>query len=171
MKRFSISKKVWLTAAAVALTAGISLPGAMAYFTTYASAGGGAVLELGHTTEIEEDFSDWTKDIRVTNTGDVDCYVRVKVLAGSQFTEPGSQFALDISGDGWSAGEGGYWYYADPIAPDAQTGSLLAQITIPEEFMEDFNVAVAQECTPVQYDENGSPYADWDLTMDEGGTN
>ena len=40
MKRFSISKKVWLTAAAVALTAGISLPGAMAYFTTYASAGG-----------------------------------------------------------------------------------------------------------------------------------
>ena len=122
------------------------------------------MLELGHTTEIEEDFSDWTKNIRVTNTGDVDCYVRVKVLAGSQFT-------LDISGDGWSAGEGGYWYYADPIAPDAQTGSLLAQITIPEEFMEDFNVAVAQECTPVQYDENGSPYADWDLTMDEGGAN
>ena len=171
MKRFSISKKVWLTAAAAVLAGGISLQGAMAYFTTYASAGGGAVLELGHETEIEENFSAWTKDIKVTNTGDVDCYVRVKVLAGSQFTEPGSQFALDISGDGWSAGEGGYWYYADPIAPDAQTGSLLAQITIPEEFMEDFNVAVAQECTPVQYDENGSPYADWDLTMDEGGTN
>ena len=64
MKRFSISKKVWLTAAAVALTAGISLPGAMAYFTTYASAGGGVVLDLGHSTEIEENFKNKKKKHR-----------------------------------------------------------------------------------------------------------
>ena len=55
MKRFSISKKVWLTAAAVALTAGISLPGAMAYFTTYASASGGASLSLSNTVTIPEE--------------------------------------------------------------------------------------------------------------------
>lgn len=164
MKRFLGGRKVWLTAAAAVLAGGISLQGAMAYFTTYASAGGGAVLELGHETEIEENFENWTKDIVITNTGDVDCYVRVKVLAGSQFT-------LDISGGGWSSGNDGYWYYADPVAPDAQTASLLAKITIPEDFAEDFNVAVVQECTPVLYDENDDPYADWNLAVDEGGMN
>lgn len=164
MKRFLIQKKVWLTAAAVVLAGGISLHGAMAYFTAYASAGGGAVLELGHSTEIEETFENWTKDIRITNTGDVDCYVRVKVLAGSRFS-------LGISGDGWSSGKDGYWYYSTPVAPDDATGSLLAEITIPEDFMEDFNVAVVQECTPVLYDEDGNAYADWNLSINEGGTN
>lgn len=164
MKRFLSGKKVWLTAAAAVLAGGISLHGAMAYFTAYASAGGGAVLELGHTTEIEEDFKDWTKDIRITNTGDVDCYVRVKVLAGSQFT-------LNISGKGWSSGNDGYWYYSNPVAPEDKTASLLAQITIPKDFKEDFNVAVVQECTPVLHDENGNPYADWDLAVNEGGMN
>ena len=164
MKGFLTKKKVWLTAAAAVLAGGISLHGALAYFTTYASASGGAVLELGHTTEIEEGFENWTKDIRILNTGDVDCYVRVKVLAGSQFT-------LNIAGTGWSQGQDGYWYYADPIAPDERTGSLLAQITLPEDFMEDFNVAVVQECTPVLYHEDGSMYADWDLSLNEGGSN
>jgi hypothetical protein len=163
MKRFSISKKVWLTATAAVLAAGLSIPGAMAYFTTYASAEGGAALELGHTTEIEEKFENWQKDIQIVNTGDVDCYVRVKVLCGSQFT-------LDISGAGWSYNDGDqYWYYADPTAPDAKTGSLLAQITMPEGFLQDFNVAVVQECTPVQYDADGNPYPDWDLAINEGG--
>lgn len=164
MKRFLGGKKVWLTAAAAVLAGGISLQGAMAYFTAYASAGGGSVLELGHTTEIEENFENWTKDIRITNTGDVDCYVRVKVLAGSQFT-------LKIGGKGWSSGNDGYWYYSDPVAPDKETESLLAQIKLPEDFKEDFNVAVVQECTPVLYDEDGNPYADWNLAVNEGGMN
>lgn len=164
MKRFLSDKKVWLTAAAVVLAGGISLQGAMAYFTTYASAQGGVAVELGHTTEIEEKFENWTKDIKITNTGDVDCYVRVKVMAGSQFT-------LDIGGNGWTKEDDGYWYYKDSVAPDQSTGSLLAKIQIPEEFSEDFNVAVVQECTPVLYDEEGKAYADWNLAVNEGGMN
>lgn len=164
MKRFLIQKKVWLTAAAVVLAGGISLQGAMAYFTTYASAGGGAVLDLGHTTEIEENVNSWQKAITIRNTGDVNCYIRVKVLAGSLF-------GLDISGKDWSSKEDGYWYYSDPVAPDGKTKVLTAQIIIPEDYKEAFNVSVVQECTPVLYDDNGNPYADWNLAIDEGGTN
>lgn len=164
MKRFLSDKKVWLTAAAVVLAGGISLQGAMAYFTTNVSAQGGVAVELGHTTEIVEKFESWTKDIKITNTGDVDCYVRVKVLAGSQFT-------LEIGGEDWSRNEDGYWYYSDPVAPHQSTGSLLAKIQIPKELSQDFNVAVVQECTPVLYDEAGKPYADWNLAVNEGGTN
>ena len=57
----------------------------MAYFTTYAEAEGSQTLSLGMTTTIPgEEVSDWTKHIRVQNTGDYSCYVRVKVFAGSQ---------------------------------------------------------------------------------------
>ena len=31
---------------------------------------------------------------------------------------------------------------------------------------QDFNVIVVQECTPVLYDENGNPYADWNAVAD-----
>ena len=35
---------------------------------------------------------------------------------------------------------------------------------------ESFNVIVVQESTPVLYDEQGNPYADWNRVMDSGGT-
>lgn len=34
------------------------------------------------------------------------------------------------------------------------------------EYTDDFNVIVIQECTPVLYDENGNPYADWNVILD-----
>ncbi len=153
-------RKIGLTAAAVILAGGVSIQGAMAYFTTYASAEGSQTLELGATTEIEEDFKDWTKEIKIQNTGDVDCYVRVKVFAGSQFT-------IDYSGyeDAWSKGEDDYWYYNDVVPVGGSTSALLATINLPSDFEEDFNVAVVQECTPVQYNEDGTPYADWSLKV------
>ena len=35
---------------------------------------------------------------------------------------------------------------------------------------ESFNVIVVQECTPVLYDEEGNPYADWNRVMDSDQT-
>ena len=52
-KRFS--KNFCLAAAALTLTAGISVGSAMAYFTTYATASGGAVISLGSTTIVPEE--------------------------------------------------------------------------------------------------------------------
>lgn len=162
MKKFLKMKKVWLTVVAVGLAGGISLSSAMAYFTTSVSAEGGHALQLKNTTDIEEGFENWTKDIKVTNTGDVACFVRVKVIAGSQF-------GLEIGGNGWESRADGYWYYLTPVAPGEKTESLFAKIQIPEEFAEDFNVAVVQESTPVLYDEQGTPYADWELAVNKGG--
>ena len=53
------------------------------------------------------------------------------------------------------------------------TKELLAEITIPEDLKDSFNVVVIQECTQVLYKEDGTPYADWskiiDTTTDIGG--
>ena len=46
-------------------------------------------------------------------------------------------------------------------------------VILPQELLKDvtdekdLNVIVIQECTPVQYDDNGEPYADWDVTFED----
>lgn len=151
----------WLAAAALILAGGAGVQEAMAYFTTYVTAAGGHPVTLGYETEIEEDVEDMTKHIVIANTGESDCYVRVKVFGGSQFP-------LTISpGEGWSQGADGYWYYDEILPVGEKTSVLLAAIEeIPEDYEGTFNIIVVQECTPVLYDEDGSPYADWEKEAD-----
>ena len=60
----------------------------------------------------------------------------------------------------------GYWYYSDIVPVSGNTEELLAKIAVPEEYKESFNVVVVQECTPVFYEEDGTPYADWNRIAD-----
>ncbi len=180
------STKTALTAAiALGLVAGISVDSANAYFTSYAIARGGHPIQLQDrvVTEIREEFSQWTKHISLVNTGDAECWVRVKVFAGSIYETvfSGSQH--------WSPGEDGYWYYDEILAPGGVTEILDVKIILPDggvdefgnklSYKEDFNVVVVQECTSVRYGADGTPYADWNAVLDhnsdryeweEGGT-
>ena len=72
-------KLAGMTAAALGMTAALTLEGASAYFTTYVSAGGSQVVRLGSSTEIHEDVSQMTKHISIENaSAENDCFVRVK---------------------------------------------------------------------------------------------
>lgn len=156
-----------LAAAALVLT-GAGVKSASAYFTTYVSAGGSQVVHMGSQTEIHEEVSEMTKHISIENTSQTnDCYVRIKVFHGSQ---------LDISytdqsenGNLWRYSEAdGYWYYEPILAPGGKTELLDARILLPEGFDQDsFNVVVIQECTPVVYDAQGNPMADWTTVYSE----
>ena len=163
-KKFS-KKSLCLAAAALALTAGLSVNSAMAYFTTYATAAGGVTISLGSTTTVpEETVSDWTKHIVIKNTGDFECYVRVKVFAGDKY-----QDGLKYQGsEKLSPGEGDYYYYSDVVPAGGETEELQVKIDS-KDSEEEFNVIVAQECTPVLYDDQGNPYADWNAKQEEVG--
>ena len=150
-------RMIALGAAAFLLTAGAAADRAMAYFTTYVEASGGQELHLGFTTTIpSEEVSDWTKNITVSNTGEQSCYARVKVLAGSSY----ALNFTDHSGGNWSAGADGYYYWHEILPPGGSTGSILAKIENLGE-QDEFNVIVIQECTPVPYQEDGTPVS-WD---------
>lgn len=160
-------KSLCLAAVALTLTAGISAGTAMAYFTTYTEASGGVTLNMGFSETIpKEDFSNWTKHVSVENTGDYDCYVRVKALAGSKYQD-GLQYS-DSDGK-WTPGEDGYYYYSDPIAPGESTSVLDIRIDSKESDAS-FNVVVVQESTKVLYNENNEPYADWTKIEDTSET-
>ncbi len=154
--RRSIQLMVFL---ALIMVAAASVPGTLAYFTTYATAKGGVPITLGAKTRVKEEFKNWEKTIQIENTGDTDCYVRVKIIAASQFQ-------IAASGNNWVDAGDGYWYYSEVLPVGLTTeDSLKASITVAKEVKTSFNVVVVQECVPVSYDENGNPtgaiQADW----------
>lgn len=157
-------KIIAMSAAALGMTAALTVEGSMAYFTTYVSSGGGGAVSLGTSTAIHEEVTDMTKHVQIENTSENDCFVRVKVFTGTTVS-----YAPE--GDGWTEGEDGYWYYGSILEgrrADAETGPMTSvldvKIEVPEGFEEDdFNVVVIQECVPVFYDDNGEPYADWNV--------
>lgn len=146
------------------LTAGVGR--AWAYFTTYASAQGGITIELGNETEIEETFSSWTKHLTITSdAGSEPVYVRARAYGSGRYP-------LEYSGTGWQAGDDGYYYYNEILPGGGSTSELLVGIKdVPDQEIENgtmFNVIVIYESTPVMYNEDGTPYADWDVVLDNG---
>lgn len=160
----SFNKKLCLAAAALTLTACVSVGSAMAYFTTYATTSGGATISLGSTTIIpNEEVVGMEKRISVENTGDYECFVRAKVFAGDKYQD-GLVFTPDEAGT-WSLGEDGYYYCSAVIPAGGSSETFRVKIdTMDSE--DDFNIIVVQECTAVLYDENGNPYADWNRIAD-----
>lgn len=166
MKKKMSKKTICLKMAAMALVAGLSINSVMAYFTTYATAEGGVVLDLGFTkTEIDEKVVDGRKEIVLENTGDYDCYVRLKALTGDAYKESLMYSEPDNAGK-WTPGVDGYYEYSEILAPGESSSQINVSFAFPEENPTDFNVIIIQECTPVLYDENGEAYADWDAIAD-----
>lgn len=144
---------------ALIMIAAASVPGTLAYFTAYATAKGGVPITLGAKTKVKEEFKNWEKSIQIENTGETDCYVRVKIIAASQFQ-------ITATGNHWTDGGDGYWYYSEVLPTGLVTeDELKASITVAKEVKTSFNVVIVQECIPVSYDENGEPtgvlQADW----------
>ena len=162
MKRLS-KQTICLIAAAVLLTGTLAVKSAYAYFTTYCSAQGGVQFDMGYTQTIpHEEIDGTTKVVSVENVGDYECYVRVKAFAGE-----GTLSYSDESGK-WTAGADGYYYYSDILAPEETTGTITIDVSSVVEKVDEeheMNVIVVQECTPVQYEEDGTPYADWTVTF------
>lgn len=166
MKKLLKQKTFWFAAAALVLIGGVNVRGAMAYFTTYVTAKGGHPITLGTQTSVKEEVEDMTKHIVISNTGESECYVRVKVFSGSQYTINFSGVVDENNVPYWTLNEDGYWYYKDILPVGEETEELLAKIEVPAELKESFDIVVIQECTPVLYDEAGNPYADWNRQID-----
>ena len=119
--------------AATLIVCGVSVKPTLAYFTTYATAKGGISVDIGPTTDVKEKFKDWKKTIEIENTGKADCFVRVKVIAASQFD-------IQASGSNWSLSDDGYWYYSQVVPVGGKTEPIVAAITVSEKVKTSFNV-------------------------------
>lgn len=161
-------KTIGLTLTALVLVFCLAAGSAMAYFTTYVTGKGSKTIKLGATVTIpNETVSDAKKEIIVENTGDYDCYVRIKALTGAAY-ESSIIYSEPDNAAKWTLGADGYYYYSEIVpAKTGETSQINVAFTFPsEEELPDFNVIIIQESTPVLYDANGTPYADWDAKAD-----
>lgn len=162
-------KNILLSAAAGMLILSAGAGSTWAYFTTYTEARGGYPIQLGSQSRVEEEVGEWTKHVTVSNdeNSSQPVYIRVKAFSGSQY-------ALTYSSSGaWSPGEDGYYYYSGIVEPGGTTEVLDIKIEgVPADAKEgdSFNVVVIYESTPVCYQEDGIPYADWSMILDNGTT-
>lgn len=162
-------KTLLLAALALVLVLGASIGQSLAYFSTYAEAKGGYVIELGDRTELKEEFSNWTKRVTVVSAEDSEpVFIRVKAFCSSRY----SLSYLDESSR-WSLGDDGYYYYSEIVPGGGSTAELQIRIgNVPASVKDgdSFNVIVIYESTPVRYREDGSAYADWNVILDGGST-
>ena len=81
---------------------------------------------------VTEDFDGTTKkNVNVTNTGDIDAYLRVKLVTyrvndDGQHIGGTAAIPAFTPGDGWVA-YGDYYYYTYPVAPEATPADSLAE--------------------------------------------
>ncbi len=158
----------------LALTAAV--PPALAYFTASVRADGGRQLRFGSNTDITEEFANWTKHATISAEPYTEpSYVRARAFSAYETT---------ISGEGWTDGGDGWFYYATPVAnlgegaeqpagTVAATGPLDIVITVPDvqkgEVPDGFDMPVVYESTPVRYNADGTPVPNGAAAFENGG--
>ncbi len=162
-------RTLYLAALALILVLGAGIGESLAYFSTYAEAKGGYVIELGDRTELKEEFSNWTKRVTVVSAEDSEpVFIRVKAFCGSRY----SLSYLDESGR-WSLGDDGYYYYSEIVPGGGSTAELQIRIgNVPASVKDgdSFNVIVIYESSPARWREDGTAYADWSVILDRVST-
>ena len=121
-KRNASRKKTWTLMICLALLAGLAVGGTLAWLT---SSTGSVVntFTVGNVEgEVEETFDGTIKkNVNVTNTGDVDAFIRVKLVtyrvnaAGNPVGGEAESLSF-TPGTGWVEHEG-YYYYTFPVKP------------------------------------------------------
>ena len=158
MRKFN--KKLVLSIVALVMISTLGIGKALGYFTTHTNATGGYKMDLGFTdTKIKEDVDKDGKHVVITNVGDYDCFVRVKVFAADNL-----KIRYNL-GEDWQESDDGYIYYNKVLYSKDKTSELNIKYTLPEvnddNKDKDYNIVVIQEFTPVVYDDQGNLIAKW----------
>lgn len=166
MKNNKNLRTICLSLVAMALIITLNVENALAYFTTYTTAKGGVTLDLEFpSAKIEEEVvvneNSGYKKITLTNTGNVDCYVRMKAFAGRDLKYSASATDKTAPVIGWTLKDG-YYEYSNILKPDETTST---PVYVHFEILDgdtNFNVIIIQECTSVLHDNAGNVLpVDW----------
>ena len=149
-----ITKRSILAAAALVLCLSVTIGSAMAYFTDYEDAQGGAVLHLGGETEIDEGSDARNKHIVIQNTGETNMMVRVGI-----FGNENEKYLTVTPAAGWIAGSDGFYDYGSTLKPEEQTSAIDAVLKAewtkggenPD--LKDFEITVVHESAQAIFDD------------------
>ena len=157
-------KKILITFMIIAVFL-ISVPSAMAYFTTYARVKGTKPVKLKEVVEFKEEDTSGNKHVVITANADSDpIYVRLRAYSSSEIM---SLLKYKYTEGQWTEVDGWYEYYQVLKAGE----SAVMDIEINKTNIENaqFNVVVVYEYIPAISDGNGGYVKDWDAEWTGGG--
>lgn len=151
-----------LTIFALVLCLSLSMGIALAYFSDYEEASGGATLNLGGITELTEGNREDGKDIVIENKGETNMIVRVAVYGAEEYMN------LTAPNDWKKAGD--FYYYQKILSPGEKTSKIVANVKQSWEGKTapafDYEVTVVHESAQAVF--NGKTLAVPDNTWDTG---
>ena len=150
----------------VSLIAFTGVKNSGAWFSDYKELSGDASLKLSHLTKITEEIDkDSNKTVKITNIGETDVVVRVKLFGGS--------YVEITAGDNWKLSDDGWYYYEKVLTPKEVSTEIFANINKESAPDYDFDVVVIMESERAIYegDQLVKPVESWDITYPKGGNN
>ena len=134
-----LNKRAVLTVALCLLISFGAVGGVWAYLTSKTDTKSNSFVPGKVTCLVEEEFHDGMKsNVQVRNTGNVNAYIRVAVVATFvsddgkvHATAPleGSDYNVVWANDQWKKGSDGFWYHSSAVSPGALTGTLIEEAT------------------------------------------
>ena len=136
------SKKAGILFLSLLLIAVLQIGGTLAYLVANTEPVVNTFTPSKVKSEVTENFDGTYKtNVNVTNTGDVDAYIRVKLVTyrvnnkgdhiGGEAKLP--EFKL---GTGWVMGKDGNYYYTKPVAPGKEPGANLTDSMLLKEYVD-----------------------------------
>lgn len=127
---------------ATALLLALAISGTVAWLTTKDAPITNTFNPSKVACEVTESFNGTVKSsVNVKNTGDIDAYIRVKLVT-YRTNEQGrhiggtAEIPAFTPGAGWVA-YNGYYYYTKPVAPNAQPeNALISSINLTEKYID-----------------------------------
>lgn len=139
MKVNKDKKKMSALAVCLLLTAMLAIGGTLAYLYTSTAPVVNTFNPVLPDITVDEDFSgNVKKNVTIHNTGEVDSFIRAKVVitwqndAGNVYYKTpavGTDYTIDWTRDGWLTGSDGFYYYSESVAPGGSTKKLFTGAT------------------------------------------
>lgn len=127
---------------ATALLLALAISGTVAWLTTKDAPITNTFNPSKVACEVTESFNGTVKSsVNVKNTGDIDAYIRVKLVTyrtneQGQHIGGTAEIPAFTPGAGWVA-YNGYYYYTKPVAPNAQPEkALISSINLTEKYID-----------------------------------
>ena len=128
--------------------------------------------------EVKEDFKENTKkDVRITNTGNTDAYIRATYVVSWVDAQgnivasvpDGYSYTLTENPDGeWTKGNDGYFYYLAPVAPGKSTPGSLLTCTVTRPESPEYRLSVEILATAIQSTPAKAVTEAWGVTPASG---
>lgn len=126
------------TVLALVLILGAAVGGTLAYLVTQTDSLTNTFEPSRVSCAIEETLNGTTKSsVKVQNTGNIDAYIRAKVVItwkdndGNVYAaapERGTDYTISYNESDWTE-IGGYWYYKSAVTPENSTNNLIGTCT------------------------------------------